>query len=193
MLWPKEQNCNTEKVENMAFGLFKRIQMSSVYLSKVQSDFNVVYVLFLSFIFPIPTHFNYFELILQILIFWTACVVEFLPVETAEPDFPVETAGVDPRRVSNKGSIDERRDLFCQNKTYRLSTSNVYKCFRFKCFRMRLIIPLMRLKYKLINEWIHFIIKNKDIWKKPEVFDILNAVFITKQTNLAIIQIRNVN
>jgi hypothetical protein len=57
---------------------------------------------------------------------------------------------------------------------------------------MRLIIPLIRLKYKLINEWIHFIFKNKDIWKKPEVFDILIAVLITKQTNLAIIQIRNV-
>ncbi len=67
----------------------------------------------------------------KIITFWAAGVVEFLPVETAEPDFPVETAGVDPRRVSNEGSIDDRRDLFCQNKICRLSTSNVYKCFNF--------------------------------------------------------------
>jgi hypothetical protein len=37
----------------------------------------------------------------------------------------------------------------------------------------------------LIDEWIRFIIKNKDIGKKPEVFDIVNAVLITEQTNLS--------
>ncbi len=45
--------------------------------------------------------------------------------------------------------------------------------------------PDTRLNSKLIDEWIRFIIKNKDIGKKPEVFDIVNAVLITEQTNLS--------